>query len=113
MAGCQLSTRASSARVTSTEDNLRARIAEATSTSDKVAGSNTACPSIRHDDEGSRLDLQLQNEVCLCKFPHSRSYRACHTCASGRIQRNAGTGSDRGNTFGGDIFSHAKLLTLL
>jgi hypothetical protein len=70
-------------------------------------------PRVCHDDESSRLDFQGQNDLCLCKFPHGGSYRACHACGGGRIQRNAGTGSDRGNAFGGDVISHAKLLTLV
>src|SRR5437588_2142079 len=64
--GCQCWIRASSACVTSTDDNLRSRICAATCTSESSAGSLNLSSSLARDGhEARRLDLErkLQSEL--------------------------------------------------
>src|SRR5271155_357021 len=61
--GCQRSIRASSERVTSTDDSLRSRIAAATPVSVSVLGSVTYLPLTGYNHVGRRLDLQRKRDL--------------------------------------------------
>src|SRR6476660_2343352 len=105
--GCQCPMRASSACVTSTDDNLRSRICAATSVSESSAGSLNLSSSLARDGhEARRLGLERELQRELIHAPDRRIERLGSSRGRIVLDRHARSRSECLDPLGGHSFAH-------